>query len=79
MALNEHLRETKNTGLGEECTKRSSSRKTGRNFPLYKINKERRNIVTSGLHHDPCDARGSSSAPDASPAANEPVEDKHPR
>ena len=51
-----------------------SSREIGRNLPLYTIN-ECRNIVTSGLHPDPCEARDSSSAPGASPAANEPVED----
>ena len=33
--------------------------------------------VTSGFPPDPCEARDSSSAPGALPAANEPVEDRH--
>ena len=51
---------------------------SGRNLLLCTINEECRNIVHSGLNLDRCEARDSSSAPGASPAANEPVEDKRP-
>ena len=43
--------------------------------PPEHIKKEFRNKVTSDLHPDPCENRYSS-APDASPAANEPVGNK---
>ena len=55
-----------------------SSRKTDRNSPLCTIKGKCRYVVNSGLHPDTCEARDSSSAPGASPAANEPVDDKRP-
>ena len=55
-----------------------SSRKTSRNLPLNTIKEEGRDIVTSDLQPDPCEARGSSSAPDAPPVANETVGNKRP-
>ena len=55
-----------------------SSRKTGRNLPLCTIKEKCRDIVDSGLHPDPCEAMEFSSAPGASSAANELVEDKRP-
>ena len=45
---------------------------------LSTIKDEGRNIVTSDFQPDPCEARDSSSAPGAKPAANEPVENKRP-
>ena len=57
---------------------RSMPSRTGRNFPLNTIKEECRNVVTSDLHPDPCEARGSPSASGTSAAANEPVGNKHP-
>ena len=55
-----------------------SSCKTGRNLPLNAIKEECRKIVTSDLQPDPCQTRDSSSAPGASPAANETMGNKRP-
>ena len=62
-----------------QALRSTSSREIGRNLPLYTIKEDRRKMVTSGLHPDPCKARGSSSAPGASPAANDTMEDKRSR
>ena len=51
---------------------------TGWKLPMATIKEECRNVVIFGLHPDSCEARDSSLAPGALPAANEPVRNKRP-
>ena len=72
------VRERRKSSISSRALRSKSSRKTGRNLPLNTIKEKCRNIVTSDLHPHPCEARDSSSTPDAPPAANEPVGNKRP-